>query len=199
MASAARLAPAANSEASSTVRLGSWLITELTMLIITCRRLISRASSAESVALCRARCKFFPWSAGSPIFMLTPFPPEQLPQQNTHNVDVASALLCLLSAILHPLAEKANCPKVLGLARGRQSHPFGQEGPSTECHQSGRSVRIAGCEVCAVFEAADFEKRRFYGRAPRYDSGRKTPPRSQRKTGEGLRQRTGAGGDGGEG
>src|SRR5271155_3047544 len=47
-------------------------------------------------------------------------------------------------------------------------------------------------------EAADLEKRRFHGRTARYDSGRKTPAaRSQRETGEGLRQRTGAGGDGG--
>ena len=40
IAKAARFAPAASSEASSIVRFGSWLITDMTMLIMICRRRI---------------------------------------------------------------------------------------------------------------------------------------------------------------
>jgi len=57
--------------------------------------------------------------------MLTPLFLKQLRQQNARNLDVESALLRLLSAILHPLAKKANCPKVLGLVRaGDNRNPF---------------------------------------------------------------------------
>jgi len=49
MASAARRAPAASSAASSTVSFGSWPITDITILIMTCRRRIFRASSVASM------------------------------------------------------------------------------------------------------------------------------------------------------
>src|SRR5579862_2593059 len=49
MARAARLAPAASSEASSTVRLQSWLMTDITMLIMSCNRRIFLASSSFSL------------------------------------------------------------------------------------------------------------------------------------------------------
>src|ERR1700691_2619003 len=58
MASAPLLGLAASSDASSTVRLGSWLITDITMLIMTCRRRMLRASCSCSLTLpvCTARC-----------------------------------------------------------------------------------------------------------------------------------------------
>src|SRR5208282_3117005 len=49
MFSAARRALAAISAASSSVRSGSWLITDITMLIIICRRRSRRASSIPSL------------------------------------------------------------------------------------------------------------------------------------------------------
>src|SRR5438445_9219273 len=49
MARAARLVLAAISEASSMVRSGSWLMTDMTMLIMTCRRRIFLASSWASL------------------------------------------------------------------------------------------------------------------------------------------------------
>src|SRR5581483_11108473 len=50
MASAARLVLATISEASSTVRFGSWLITDITMLIMIWSRRIFRAPSSRSVS-----------------------------------------------------------------------------------------------------------------------------------------------------
>src|SRR6266404_36595 len=49
MARAARLVPATSSDASSIVRFGSWLITDITMLIMICRRRIFTASSWTSL------------------------------------------------------------------------------------------------------------------------------------------------------
>src|ERR1035437_733475 len=48
MASAARLVLATSSEASSTVRSWSWLMTDITMFIITCRRRSLRRSNSCS-------------------------------------------------------------------------------------------------------------------------------------------------------
>jgi hypothetical protein len=44
---AGRLAPAASSEASSTVSVGSWLMTDETIPIMICRRRMRRASSSK--------------------------------------------------------------------------------------------------------------------------------------------------------
>src|SRR5512146_1967736 len=52
MARAARLAPATSSEASSTVMPGSWLMTDITMLIMVCRRRILRNSSSSASLNC---------------------------------------------------------------------------------------------------------------------------------------------------
>src|SRR5271165_311740 len=66
MASAARLAPAASSEASCSERLGSWLITDVTIEIISCSRRIFLASSSRSrCTSCSANGRFVLGFAGS--------------------------------------------------------------------------------------------------------------------------------------
>src|SRR6266478_8856547 len=50
MARAARFAPATSSEASSTVRFSSWLMTDMTILIISCRRRMFLASCSTSLS-----------------------------------------------------------------------------------------------------------------------------------------------------
>src|ERR1700677_595954 len=112
MASAARLAPAANSEASSTVRLGSWLITDETIPIITCRRRILRASSSDSVDELLAGCGLFEWPDDSPEFIVPSFNPQFRVQVELFQ---PAPVLRTVSRHCAPISKEINSPKVPGL------------------------------------------------------------------------------------
>src|SRR5438093_11228733 len=108
MASAARFAPATSSEASSNVKLGSWLITDMTMLIITCKRRIFLAScsrSADSPVRSRLSIR---------LPNLTCALPARLDEHQ--HIDVAPRSALILAAI----NQRSNCHTVndFGYRRG---------------------------------------------------------------------------------